>query len=74
MYLIKLVHSFLSFDEFDEGGAESGGGLLVVGMRGRRRRCDGRREPVEVLVDRVGGVVGCALVRLPEEFRDDRSN
>ena len=62
--------TFLSLDELDEGGAEGGGGLLAVGMRERRRGRDGGGEAVEVLVDRVGGVVGGALVRLPEEFRD----
>ena len=61
--------TFLSLDELDEGGAK-GGGLLAVGVRGRRRGRDGGGEAVEVLVDRVGGVVGGALVRLPEEFRD----
>ena len=63
--------TFLSLDELDEGGAEGGGGgLLAVGMRGRRRGRDGGGEAVEVLVDRVGGVVGGALVRFPEEFQD----
>ena len=62
--------SLLSLDEFDECGAEGGGGVsAAVGGRGRRRGdVEGREAVVEVLVDWVGGVVRGAFVRLSAQY------